>query len=164
MRYFHPFEPIIFDDSKVLILGSFPSIKSFEDNFYYAHPKNQFWKILSDIFKMPSNTKEERIELLKKHHIALWDVIKSCERKNSLDSNLKNPEVNDFNEFLKKYPNIKAIFFTGRKAEGLFKRFYKDIKKLPLELLPSPSPAYAVMPFEEKKRKYEEIFKKYSLL
>ena len=74
-RYKHPFDPIIFDDSKVLVLGTFPSIVSFENDFYYAHRRNQFWRLLGDIFKMPTDTKEERIALLKKHKIALWDII-----------------------------------------------------------------------------------------
>ncbi|NPA82137.1 MAG: DNA-deoxyinosine glycosylase [Epsilonproteobacteria bacterium] len=161
MRYYHPFEPVVFEDSKILILGSFPSIKSFEDNFYYAHPKNQFWPILSEIFSMPADTKEQKIELLKKNKIALWDSAKSCEREgSSLDSNLKNCEVNDFRSFLIKYPNIKAIFFTGRKAEALFKKHFKDIS-LPLILLPSPSPAYAVMKKEDKLKRYRELLFKY---
>ncbi len=163
MRYEHPFDPIVFEDSEILILGSFPSLKSFEDNFYYAHPKNQFWKILSVIFNMPVESKQEKIELLKKYRIALWDVIQSCERKNSSDTNLKNPVINDFDSFLKKYKNIKAIFFTGKKAETLFKREYGNLS-LPSELLPSPSPAYAVISFDEKVKRYREIFEKYSLL
>ncbi len=156
MRFYHPFEPIVFDNSEILILGSFPSIKSFENNFYYAHPKNQFWPIMGEIFKMPVGSVEEKIELLRKNKIALWDVAKSCERENSLDSNLKKCEVHDFKAFLKKYPNIKKIFFTGRKAQTLFKRHFKDID-LPLILLPSPSPAYASMKKEDKLKKYKEL-------
>ncbi len=160
MRFFHPFKPIVFKDSKILILGSFPSIKSFENNFYYTHPKNQFWPIMGEIFSMPVKTKEDKINLLKRNGIALFDVAKSCERKNSLDSNLKNCEVHDFKEFLEKYPNIKAIFFTGRKAYDLFRRNFKDID-LPLVLLPSPSPAYASMKKEEKLKKFRELLREY---
>ncbi len=160
MKFFHPFEPVIFENSKILILGSFPSIKSFEESFYYAHPRNQFWAILSDIFNLPTDTKEQKIQLLKKSRLALWDVIKSCQRVNSSDTNLKECEPNDFYKLLKKYPNIKMIFFTGKKAQSLFKRYFKDIS-LPTKLLPSPSPAYAAMKKEKKREIYERMFKEW---
>ncbi len=157
-RYIHPFDPIIFNDSKTLVLGTFPSIVSFEDNFYYAHKRNQFWKLLGDIFKMPANTKEERIALLKEHKIALWDIIASCKRQNSSDTNLKNVELNDIPALLSAYPSIERIAFTGKKAQQLYNKLYKD---LPVEtfLLPSPSPAYAAMKYEEKLKHYRQFFK-----
>jgi hypoxanthine-DNA glycosylase len=153
----HPFSPIIDKSSKVLILGSFPSLKSFENNFYYAHSRNQFWLILSTIFKKPADTIEERIALLKVARIALWDVIGYCERKNSLDSNLKACQPNDIPKLLKEYPNIEAILFTGRKAEELYKRYFGKQLKYPTFLLPSPSPAYAVMRFESKLKVWRDI-------
>lgn len=157
MTQHHTIEPVIFSDSEVLILGSFPSIKSFEEGFYYAHPRNQFWPILSHIFSENVNTKEEKIALCKKYHIALFDSAASLQRNanNSSDTNLKNIEVNDFERLLKEYPNIKLILFTGKKAEQIFNKKYKhlDIKKI---LLPSTSPAYASMTFEEKLAKYKE--------
>ena len=145
----HPLEPIADKDSIVLILGSFPSIKSFEQMFYYGHPKNQFWRLLSEIYGAKTDTKEERIELLKSAKIALWDVVASCERSNSADSNLKNIKPNDIKGLLESYPNIKTVFFTGKTAEKLYKKHFPDII-LPTALLPSPSPAYAAMGFEEK--------------
>jgi len=157
----HPFDPIINEDSKVMILGSFPSIKSFENNFYYAHPRNQFWPILSAIFKRPANSLKERLELLKISNIALWDVIESCERKNSLDSNLKNSKPNDIESLLKNFPNIEAILFTGRKAEQLFKKHFSKRVDLPTSLLPSPSPAYAILSFEDKLKRWNDILSKY---
>ena len=156
-RYTHPFKPIIFDDSETLVLGTFPSIVSFENNFYYAHKRNQFWKLLGDIFKMPTGTKEERIALLKKHKIALWDIVASCERENSSDTNLKNVKLNDIPALLAAYPNIERIAFTGKKAQQLYNKLYKN---LPIKtfLLPSPSPAYAAMRYEEKLERYKDFF------
>ncbi len=159
-RSIHPFDPIVENDSKTLILGSFPSIKSFDDSFYYAHPRNQFWPILSMLFDMPAGSKEERIELLKRTGIALWDVIAECERSNSSDTNLQACRPNDIPALLKNYPNIESILFTGKKAYTLYNRHYKSVTNLPLFLLPSPSPAYAAMPFEEKRRIWREIFLK----
>ena len=156
----HTLDPVLFTDSKVLILGSFPSIKSFEEGFYYAHPRNQFWTILSQIFNEKADTKEEKIALCKKHHIALFDSAKSLQRENgnSSDTNLKNIEVNDFEHLLKKYPNIKLILFTGKKAETIFNKKYKNlsVKKI---LLPSTSPAYASMTYEEKLQRYKAALK-----
>ncbi len=155
----HTFEPLIFDDSKVLILGSFPSIKSFEEGFYYAHPRNQFWPILAQIFHEEAETKEQKIALCKKHHIALFDSAKSLQRDkgNSSDTNLKNIEVNDFEALLEKYPSIEFIVFTGKKAEEIFNKKYKNlpIKKV---VLPSSSPAHASMKFEEKLQRYKAVF------
>ncbi len=129
MTEHHTIKPLMFPDSKVLILGSFPSIKSFEEGFYYAHPRNQFWSILGQIFNADIKTKEDKIALCKKHHIALFDSAASLQRdaKNSSDTNLKNIEVNDFEKLLKEYPNIKTILFTGKKAEQIFNKKYKHL-------------------------------------
>jgi len=145
----HPFEPIIFNDSEILILGSFPSIDSFDKSFYYAHPRNQFWKILSNITGYPINNRDQKIWLLKRSKIALWDMVSSCSRDNSLDSSLENIEVNDIASLLDKYPTINKIAFTGRLAEKLYEiNFgYLDIDRV---YLPSPSSAYAKMSLEKK--------------
>ena len=151
----HPFDPIVFSDTRVLILGSFPSIKSFDNGFYYAHPRNQFWKILSMITGYPADTKDQRIWLLKESRLGLWDMIRSCSRENSLDSSLENEEVNDISGLLEKYPNIEKVAFTGRKAQALFEMNfdYLDIERV---YLPSPSSAYAKMKIEEKAEIYKE--------
>ncbi len=151
----HPFKPIIFKSSKILILGSFPSLKSFENSFYYAHPKNQFWKILSAISGYPINNKDQKIWLLKELNLALWDIVASCNRKNSSDSNLKDIKVNDIKSLLKDYPNIKTIAFTSRLAQKLFNQYFKDLE-IDTFYLPSPSPAYAAMSFEDKCKVYKE--------
>jgi len=160
MTEHHTIEPVIFSDSKILILGSFPSIKSFEEGFYYAHPRNQFWPILAAVYNEPVQTKEEKIALCKKHNIALFDSAASLQRdaNNSSDTNLKNIEVNDFEKLLAHYPNIKTILFTGKKAQEIFNKKYKHLKINKI-LLPSTSPAYASMKFEEKLTKYREALK-----
>ena len=159
MKEFHPFEPIIDKNSKILILGTFPSLKSVENNFYYAHPRNQFWKLLAGVFneKTPI-TIEEKLNILKSHQIALWDVVKKTTRTNSLDSNLKNIELNDIQSLLDKYPNIKIIAFTSKTAEKLFQKLNINI---PTCYLASPSPAYAKLKFEEKLKRWQECFHTY---
>ena len=152
----HPFEPIVFRDSKVLILGSFPSIESFEKSFYYAHPRNQFWRILESITGYPINNKDQKIWLLKESHIALWDMVKSCTRDNSLDSSLEDIEVNDIASLLQEYDSIELIAFTGRKAQTLYKMHF-DYLDIPTAYLPSPSSAYAKMSFEDKLKVYKSV-------
>ncbi len=154
--YKHPFKPIIFFDTKTLILGTFPSLDSFKYDFYYAHKRNQFWKILSDIFDMPIDTKEQKIDILKRQKIGVWDIVKECERKNSSDTNLKNCTLHNIPQLLNEYPNIKLIAFTGQKAFKLYQKEYAslDIKTI---TLPSPSPAFASMRYIEKKEIYEKF-------
>ena len=149
MRLTHPFTPFINKTSKILILGTFASIKSFENNFYYTHPKNQFWKLLSEVFEeeFPKSL-EDKKRFLDRHNIALWDMVKSCKRENSLDSSLKEIEINDIKSLLKNYPNIKKIYFTSKKAQKLYHKNF-DIM-IDSYYLPSPSPTYASLRFEEK--------------
>ena len=152
----HPFQPIVFKDSKILILGSFPSIDSFNKSFYYAHPRNQFWKILSIISGYPINNQDQKIWLLKETKIALWDMVKSCQRENSLDSSLEEIEVNSIAQFLDEHPTIEKIAFTGRLAERLFKMHFSYLE-IETIYLPSPSSAYAKMSFEQKVEIYKKL-------
>ena len=145
----HPFNPIVFKDSKILILGSFPSIDSFHKTFYYAHPRNQFWKILSAITGYPINNRDQKIWLLKTAKIALWDMVASCSRDNSLDSSLENIEVNNIASFLEENLSIQKVAFTGRLAEKLYKINF-DYLEIEQQYLPSPSSAYAKMSLENK--------------
>jgi len=151
----HPFKPVVFKDTQILILGSFPSIESFAKNFYYAHPRNQFWKLLENITSYPVNNRDQKLWLLKESKFGLWDMVKLCSRDNSLDSSLENEEVNDIATFLEEHPSIHTLAFTGKKAETLFKIHfsYVDIKTV---YLPSPSAAYAKMKFEEKAALYKK--------
>ena len=162
-KLIHPFEPVIFKTSEILILGTFPSIKSFENNFYYGHPKNQFWKILSIIFnENEPKTIKEKIDFLKKHKIALWDAVCQCvrEKGNSRDDNLKNIKPCPLEELLKKYPDIKKVAVTSRLAEKVIKKHFKDspffILHSPL-YLPSPSPLNARINLNEKAEKWKKL-------
>jgi len=150
----HPFEAIVFKNSKILILGSFPSLESFNKAFYYAHPRNQFWKLLSAVTALPINNKEQKIWLLKESKIALWDMVKACTREGSLDSSLEEIEVNDLAAFLEEHPSIEKVAFTGRLSERLFKMHF-DHLEIETLYLPSPSSAYAKMRFEEKLKHYK---------
>jgi len=151
----HPFTPIVFNDSKILILGSFPSIDSFEKSFYYAHPRNQFWKILSAVTAYPINNRDQKTWLLKESKIALWDMVANCVRDNSLDSSLEDIEVNNIAEFLEEHPTIEKVAFTGRLSEKLFKMHF-DYLEIETLYLPSPSSAYAKMSLENKTVIYKE--------
>lgn len=154
-RLEHPFKPIVFKDTTTLILGSFPSIQSFENNFYYANPRNQFWKILQTVTGYPVHNRDQKIWLLKKCQLGLWDMLRSCRRENSLDTSLEDEEVNDIAELLEKYPDIQKVAFTGRKSEALYRLYFGHLEAETC-YLPSPSPAYAAMTFEEKVEKYKE--------
>ena len=150
----HPFDPIVYHNTEILILGSFPSIKSFENDFYYAHPRNQFWKILKAVTSYPVNNVDQKLWLLKEAKLGLWDMIRECRRDNSLDSSLENEELNNINNILETYSSINKIAFTGKKAETLFKMHlsHLDIETV---YLPSPSAAYAAMSFEDKVKVYK---------
>ena len=152
----HPFQPLVFKDSKILILGSFPSIDSFEKSFYYAHPRNQFWKLLSELTAYPINNQDQKIWLLKESKIALWDMVATCTRDNSLDSSLEDIEVNNIAEFLEEHPTIEKVAFTGRLAEKLFGMHF-DYLEVATVYLPSPSSAYAKMSFEQKLENYRKL-------
>jgi len=154
MTYTHPFPPILDEHTRVLFLGSFPSIASFEQAFYYAHPRNAFWPILEAIFDVRLETNEAKKVFCLEKGIGLWDVISSCERSNSSDTNLKNCIPNDFEKLLHEYPNIQVLAFTGKKSHDLFMKFFKDLE-IEKVLLPSTSPAHAAMKFEEKKAIYK---------
>ena len=150
------FNPIIFKDAKTLILGSYPSIQSFEKSFYYAHPRNQFWKLLSALTGYPINNDDQKIWLLKEAKLALWDMVQHCERENSLDSSLEEIEVNNIAEFLEEHPSIEKVAFTGRLSEKLFKTHF-DYLEIETVYLPSPSSAYAKMSFEQKLENYKYL-------
>ncbi len=153
----HPFEPVIFDDSEILILGTFPSIKSFENNFYYSHPRNQFWEILSIIFNDEKpKTIEEKKEFLKKHKIALWDSVCECKRKegNSRDDNLEILKPCDIKTLLERYPNIKKVAVTSRVAEKVIKKHFPDINVI---YLTSPSPLNARLKTDQKAQIWKKL-------
>lgn len=158
--YLHPFSPIIDDNTRILFLGSFSSIASFEQSFYYAHSRNAFWPIIESIFQVTLPDNKAKIAFCLAHKIGLWDVIGSCKRENSSDSNLKEVVPNDFKKLLQTHPNITAIGFTGKKAFDLFQKYFKELD-VELVLLPSTSPAHASMTRDEKTALYKAFLQSY---
>lgn len=144
----HTFEPVYNKDSKILILGSFPSVKSREIQFYYGHPQNRFWRMLAEIFKEPiAQTKEEKKALILQHHLALWDVIASCDIEGSSDSSIRNVEANDLNRILQQ-ADITKILLNGGKAFELYQKYCKSERMPPEIKMPSTSPANAACKIE----------------
>lgn len=144
----HPIPPVFDENSRVLILGSFPSVKSREAMFYYGHPQNRFWKVLARVFDctVPEDTEGKKEFLLDKG-IALWDVIASCEIVGSSDSSVSNVVPNDISQILQK-SNIKVIFANGRCAQKYYDKFIFPKCLVRCIPLPSTSPANATYSLE----------------
>ncbi len=144
----HEFSPVYNKDSRLLILGTFPSVKSREQHFYYGHPQNRFWNILAAITKEPlPESVQDKQQLLLSHHIALWDVIQSCEIIGSSDSSIRNVVPSDIAGLLP-HTSIQAIFGNGNKACQLFDKYAATtLSDFPerniIHKLPSTSPANA---------------------
>ena len=139
----HPIPPFFDKDSEILILGSFPSVKSREAQFFYGHPQNRFWRVTASIFEceVPVAT-DEKMQFLKKNKIALWDVISSCEITGSADSTIKNAKPNDLSVIMSNAP-VEKIFINGKTAWKYFKKFSKSELLAKAAVLPSTSPANA---------------------
>ena len=139
----HPIKPLYYSKAEILILGSFPSVKSREEGFFYGHPQNRFWKVMARICKQDiPTTVEEKTKMILDNHFALWDVIQSCEITGSADSTIKNVTPNDLSNILND-ANIKGIFVNGKKAEALYNKYiFKNIG-IKAIVLPSTSPANA---------------------
>ena len=149
----HPLLPIYNKDSTILILGSFPSQKSRENNCYYGNPRNQFWQLLEDVY----NEKiVDRKDFLLKKNIALFDVIKKCDIEGSKDSTIKNVIPNDIN-YLVKNSKITKIYVTGKKALELYQKYIEKDTKIKAVYLPSPSPLNRTMTYQEKLKEYLKI-------
>ncbi len=139
----HPFPPLYDENSKVLILGSFPSVKSREQNFFYGHPQNRFWKVVSAVIGTDTPvTIEEKSNFLHENHIALWDVIASCDITGSSDSSIKNVVANDLTDILKN-ADIRQIFVNGKTAEKYYTKYICNTIDREAFCLPSTSPANA---------------------
>ena len=147
MKNCKSFKPSINNNSKILILGSMPGVKSLEEQQYYAHPQNRFWKVMSVVCNEPKlheYSYELKLKNLLKNNIALWDTIKSCKREGSLDSDIQDETPNDIKGLLKKYPNIKTICLNGNKSYTAFKKYFPDLlEKYTCLKMPSTSPANA---------------------
>lgn len=144
----HTFAPVYDEHSKILILGSFPSVKSRENNFYYGHPQNRFWKVLANILEVEiPETIEEKKTMLLEHKIAFWDVIASCTILGSSDTSIKDVVVNDFTEILKN-TKIERIYVNGTKAYELYHKYAEPKTGIKAVKLPSTSPANAAWSLE----------------
>ena len=154
----HPFSPVYDENSKILILGTLPSVKSRENNFYYGHPQNKFWRVLAEILNQAvPKTIEEKKDLLLSNGIALWDVIKSCDIIASSDSSIKNAVANDIAGLLAK-TKIEKIYTDGKKAFQLYHRLCEPQTGITAICLPSTSPAnIGNYPFDELCKEWRNI-------
>lgn len=145
----HTFDPVFNKESKILILGSFPSVKSRENNFYYGHPQNRFWKVLAQLFEVNvPQTIEEKKTFLLEHHIAIWDVIESCTIIGSSDASIKDVVVNDFSKVLE-HSVVERIYVNGGKAYELYRKYAQERIGIQAIKLPSTSPANAAWNLEK---------------
>lgn len=154
------FAPIVAENSKVLILGTMPSVKSLEYQEYYGNKQNVFWQMMFQIFQEDfSDDYQNRKALLYKYKIALWDVLQSCQREGSLDSNIKSEQPNDIKGLLIAYPAISHIVFSSQKAQQYFKKYIEATGGITFVTMPSPSGANARMSIDEKIEKWKQIKK-----
>ena len=144
----HPIPPLYNSSSEILILGSFPSVKSREAMFFYGHPQNRFWTVIAGVFgdSVPQ-TIEEKKHLILDHHLALWDVISSCEIEGSSDASIKNVTANDLSPILQA-ASIDKILVNGKTAEKLYIQYIQPKTQFPAICLPSTSPANAAWRLE----------------
>lgn len=140
----HPVEALFNENSKILILGTFPSVKSREAKFFYGHPQNRFWRVMARLCdaELPQ-TVEDKKNLILDNHFALWDVIHSCDVEGSADSSIKNVVPNDISVILKN-SKVSRIFVNGKKAESLYKKYLEKETGITAVCLPSTSPANAL--------------------
>ena len=153
----HPIPPFFDADSQVLILGSFPSVKSREQMFFYGHPQNRYWKVIASVFddEVPVTIPAKKA-FLKKHHIAMWDVIGSCDIEGSSDASITNVKANDLNVILKA-ADIKAIFVNGKTAYRYYRKYTEDLTGRPAICLPSTSPANAAWTMDKLLEEWKQI-------
>lgn len=155
----HGFGPVYDKESCILILGSFPSVKSREQAFYYGHPQNRFWKVIAALFEEPvPEGIPEKKALLLKHHIALWDVIAECDIAGSSDSSIKNVVPAELSVILDHAP-IRTIYANGAKAYDLYQKYTYPVTGRDIRKLPSTSPANAAFQMERLLEVWQEIRK-----
>ena len=158
MKVLHNLKPIYDIESKILVLGSMPSVTSRDIGFYYANKTNRFFPILEKLYNVKLETIEDKEFFLHKNHIALWDTIKSCEINASDDSSIKNVIPNDITKIINE-SKIECIFCTGKKSYEIFNKYINS--NLPCILLPSPSAANASFSLDRLVKEYE-VIKKYT--
>ena len=156
----HSFEPVYDKNSRILILGTLPSVASRENNFYYGHKQNRFWKLLAHLLDEPvPEAIDEKKHMLLNNHIAIWDVIQSCDIKGSSDSSIKNVEPTDIRKILDT-ADIKQFIANGNKAGQLYKKYQLPLTGMAAVILPSTSPANAAWTFEKLCKRWGEYIKK----
>lgn len=157
MRASHEFPPVFDNSSEILILGSFPSVKSRQESFFYANPQNRFWKLMAQLLNesTPKDTKD-KIVMLKKHKIALWDVIESCDIVGSSDSSISNVVPVDISQILSR-ANIIKVYANGGKAFELYNKYLYPKTQLEITKLPSTSPANAGYSFDKLLSEWKKI-------
>ena len=158
------FPPISGPGAVILILGSMPGRESLAQQRYYAHPRNAFWPIMCDLYNIKESGYAQRVEKLVQNKVAVWDVLQTCFRSSSLDSDIDNKSIvpNDFERFFAGQPHISHVYFNGAKAEAVYlNRVLPNLQGFASELLlhrlPSTSPAHASMSFEQKKHAWRVI-------
>lgn len=153
----HTFEPVWDENSHVLILGTFPSVKSRENQFYYGHPQNRFWKVIAEVagWSVPETIQEKK-EMLLANGIAIWDVIAKCTITGSSDSSIRDVEVNDIGLLLAG-TNIQHLYGNGAKACELYNRYVREETGREIQKLPSTSPANAAYRMERLVREWKTI-------
>lgn len=162
------FPPIVEAGAKVLVLGSLPSQKSIQASEYYGHPQNAFWRIMGELLGAGLDIPYlKRTELLKRNKLAVWDVLASSVRPGSMDSHIEesSAKANDFPSFFESYPNFSLVCFNGQKAAMLFEKLVLTAhvglrQRMRFETLPSTSPAFASMTFEEKLAKWSIVLRR----
>lgn len=145
----HPFPPLYDSESEILILGSFPSVKSREQKFFYGHKQNRFWKVMAAVLETAvPETIEEKKKMLYRHHIALWDSIYSCDIIGSSDSSIKNAVPTDLGQIITE-SKIRKIFCNGAASGICFKKYQEKELQITADILPSTSPANAAYSLEK---------------
>lgn len=155
----HPFDPVYDGQSRILILGSLPSVKSREQQFYYGHPMNRFWKVLAEVLQTEvPQTVSKKKEMLLSHHIAIWDVIRSCDIRGSSDSSIRNAKPTDVGSLLSQ-TQIARIYANGATAAKLYQRYQQESTGIDIITLPSTSPANAAFSLEKLVKIWGEALK-----
>ena len=159
-KYLRSFKPIVDKCSRVLILGTMPGPVALARQEYYGFPGNHFWPIMAGLFggNQPM-TYAQKIRLLKKNRVAVWDTIRACERVGASDGRIRCAVLNDIPGLIRRYPGIQVIFLNGKLAETLYRRHSAPKVRRPVIALPSTSPAYAAMSFQRKLKAWSAVKK-----
>ena len=155
------FAPLADERSRVLVLGTMPGPEALRRQQYYGFPGNHFWRIMRDLLAEGRELSyDEKVALLRKHRIALWDVLESCERIGALDSAIKNATPNAVPELLARFPGIHTVFCNGGLSAKVFGKFFAKRVTVPMIPLPSTSPANASIPYPKKRTLWRVVIER----